>query len=374
MHSALQPRAHVSQDPLPSQAIGRPPSGGNALSGVPPTQLARIAESSVILAALGPKLASLAATMETEAQTQSKRAATIAATMDALARDLEAAVGELRASSGQLHGALKTVERIADHTRLLSINASIEAARAGEHGRAFSVVVDEVKRLADSSGETTRLIETRMEEIDVSVTRVAAVTVAPPAGQNTANLRTVVAVNHEVRGMADSAEHQLGSAASVHAMGDQVNTLTEALLLAVGKFRFNAHARAQSAVETLLPRLVATIDDRDRLERAIESWLETHTYFELAYVTDWRGRQITDNLACREGQVSHDRTGFGRDWSRRPWYLEARSQTGVSSTDVYRSSANGDFCFTVVATLHNAEGALVGVFGSDVNFQRLVSK
>ena len=357
---------------LSRKKSAQPPADASAPPPALP-HLARIAASSVNLAALGPRLAALAADMERQAKAQASHAATIAATMDNLARDLGKAVAELRASSGQMHAALKTVERIADHTRLLSINASIEAARAGEHGRSFAVVVDEVKRLADSSGQSTHLIDERMREIATSVTRVAAVTVADSAENQMAGARTVAAVNREVRGMADSAGRQLGSAAAVHAMGDQINGLTESLLLAVGKFRFDAHVRAQTAVEALMPALVAEIDHRSRLERAVAPWLQAHAYFELAYVTDAHGRQIVDNLGCREGRVTHDAAGLGRDWSARPWFREALRQPGVCSTDVYRSTATGDFCFTIAVTLRDAAGKLVGVFGSDVNFQRLVT-
>jgi len=328
----------------------------------------------VKLAALGPRLAALAGEMEKQAQLQAQRAATIATTTNALSRDLELAVAELRASSGQMHTVLRTVERIADHTRLLSINASIEAARAGEHGRAFAVVVDEVQRLADSSGENTKQIEERMREIDTSVTRVAAVTVDHAETASGEPSRTVASVNHEVRGMAESANQQLGSAATVHAMGDQINGLTESLLLTVGKFRFEAHGRAQTAVQRLLPELVRGISSRIQLERAIEKWLEGNPYFELGYITDPRGVQLTDNLASRDGRVTHDPAGLGRDWSDRPWFREALQHRSVASTDVYRSTATLDFCFTVTAALHDEEGDLIGVFGSDVNFQKLVNQ
>jgi hypothetical protein len=144
------------------------------------------------------------------------------------------------------------------------------------------------------------------------------------------------------------------------------------LLLAVGIFRFDAHARAREAVESVALALVAALGDRPGLETLLERWLEARPYFELAYLTDARGRQIVDNLGWREGRVEHDPKGFGRDWSERPWYVEALRQPGVCSTDVYRSSATGDFCFTIAVALRDSRGGLLGVFGSDVNFHRLV--
>lgn len=76
---------------------------------------------------------------------------------------------DLGRKSQQIGGILEIINELAEQTNILAINATIEAAGAGEAGRRFSVVGDEIRKLADRVGGSTKQIRSLIEEIRAAV-------------------------------------------------------------------------------------------------------------------------------------------------------------------------------------------------------------
>ncbi len=78
-------------------------------------------------------------------------------------------INDLEERSNQIGEIVTVISNIAEQTNLLALNAAIEAARAGESGRGFSVVAEEVRKLAEQSQGAANKITTLISEIQVKM-------------------------------------------------------------------------------------------------------------------------------------------------------------------------------------------------------------
>ena len=76
---------------------------------------------------------------------------------------------ELEQKSKEISDIVQVISSISEQTNLLALNASIEAARAGEYGRGFTIVADEIRKLAEQSASSAHEIGKIVEYVQASV-------------------------------------------------------------------------------------------------------------------------------------------------------------------------------------------------------------
>ncbi len=361
-----------------------------------------IASASVNLSSMAPELGRTAQTLAETGREQERSALQIAQAsreLEELVREVTSSTQEasacshevaqltqaLHAGSSDISSIMKLIAGVATQTRLLSLNAAVEAARAGEHGLGFAVVAAEVQRLADKTMHATGKVAEILEGITHCVEGLVN---AVGQGQNKAGLENIMEriaaqssrQREMVRQVADGigavaagATQQAASAADLSGLAGDLRKSTDALLLAVGVFRLEAHHRATEVVRGCLNSPEMRSMKRPNLERFMRDLVARYPFFELVYVTDARGRQVTANIA-RPGTPGAGEQALGRDWSSRPWFSGAMQGVEVYTSDIYRSVATDSFCFTISGRIESQEGRPLGVLAADVHFGDLMDR
>lgn len=255
--------------------------------------------------------------------------------------------------------ATRATEATGDIARLLAaIGQGIGAAK-----HSMDTVGREIGHSLTATANASDTLERAAGHIDRLVHYVGAI-----ADGSQAQATRVAQVNAQIQEIASASHAQRQGCDRLAGLGREVRGGCEDLLVAVGGFQFEGHQRALTMVETLIGSWRLTALEPAGIDALLAGAARRYPAFELLYVTDARGVQLSANVAA----TGRDERARGRRWGGRPWYRDVVTGNCACVSAVYRSLATDNFCFTVSAPLTAPDGHLLGVLGVDVHFDRML--
>jgi len=183
-----------------------------------------------------------------------------------LARESDDTMGTLKHLVEGIRSISAGITKIAEQTHLLALNAQIEASRAGDAGRGFTVVAQEVKRLAKFSHEKVAEVEQKIADIGHGMTRASSSLVR--MGQIVQQIEglqvSVAAAVEEQSATTSEIARQMSEALSrTQAVGETTGRLTQGADATVAEAeRTRGAATALSGMAGHLAALVGNGDDK----------------------------------------------------------------------------------------------------------------
>jgi len=326
--------------------------------------------------------------------------------VDAVRQHMDAIAGRadtLGSRSREIYRVLDLITEIAQETHILSLNAAIEASAAGEHGERFSVVAEEVRRLAERSRESVDSVRAHLDEFTNSIRDVVLATEegskaahqvleqSRSAQESIALLRgalretaqaarEISLATQEQRGASDQVAETLREVGEViHRIAEGLNRYTDAadrlnqLALSIQLLTQSFRIDSQHSLRHQLLKWTIALQDYsgnlEAVEGLLEDLIEECPYLELAYLVDLSGAMVTYALN-RERVGNRELPGtvaVGQSYADRPWFQAVTRDGRSAVTPAYTSLLTGDPCFTIAVAVHDYHESMIGTLGVDVN-------
>lgn len=326
--------------------------------------------------------------------------------VEAVRRHMEAIAGRadtLGSRAREIYRVLDLITEIAQETHILALNAAIEASAAGEHGERFSVVADEVRRLAERSRESVDSVRTHLDEFAGSI---RSVVVATEEGSKEAHqvlegskntqeaiseLRGALAdtataareislatqeqrtasdqVALTLREVSDVVQRIADGLAQYTGAADSLNQLALSIQLLTQSFRIDSEHSLKHSLAQWTHRLRDCFGNLEVVAGVLEELLENSPYLELVYLVDLAGSMVSfaanrNLIGDREHPGS---AAVGQNYADRPWFQAVARDRRAAVTPIYDSLLTGDPCFTIAMAVRGADGEMIGTLGIDVN-------
>ena len=181
--------------------------------------------------------------------------AAVSAAVDGMTRlkgqvqSIAEAMLELGENSQKIGGIIDIIDEISDQTNLLSLNAAIEAAGAGEAGKRFSIVANEVRRLADRTAEATNQVKALIVQIQQATNSTIMLTEEGSKGVDAAS-GLVANISAALEKITAAVAETTSAASEIKLMTQQQTTASEQMTETIVEVRDVAVQVAASSQET----------------------------------------------------------------------------------------------------------------------------
>ena len=305
--------------------------------------------------------------------------------------------------SKEIYRVLDLITEIAQETHILSLNAAIEAAAAGADGRRFSVVAEEVRRLAQRSQESVESVRNLLDEFSGSI---RATIVATEEGSKEATrvlersraaaaaieeLRRASADTSRVARQISLATQQQNAASdevvmtlrevslvvqrmtsglkNLSSTADRLNTLGLEIQLLAQSFHLDSPRSLKHLVEDWARQLEGSASLPEQ-EKVLDGLVRDAPFVELGYLMALDGGTLA--LSFNQALLDAHQQALAEkvretDVRARPWFKAVARHWRTTLIPPYESMQDSEACFTVCTPLHNGDGSLSAVLGIDIN-------